>query len=468
MERKRLQEEVSKDLLEAALAKLLANGGDFAEIFCEQSERSLLHLEEGRVKAPSFTVAVGAGLRLVRGKTTRYGFVEELTEEALFRCADALAVGKAVGVCEAVEPLAALGAMPAPAEPLAAEGVLSALRAADEACRAVGPAVQNVTVVQNAWAQEMLVANSRGTFAGDVRNLRHMRVAATAVGNGQRRLCFRGADLVAEPQRATAEGVRDLARGAGQGAVLMLEAGPAPAGTMPVVIDAGHMGTGVVFHEACGHALETDHILEGASVFAGRIGDTVASKLVTLVDDATWPDRSRTYRVDDEGTPSQKTVLIEGGVLKGYLADIKGAAALGLAPTGSGRRQNFRHAPLARMSCTYLAPGEGSQEDILSEVKSGLFVKTVGGGGGDISGSGFVFTVMEANLIENGKVTRPVTGATLRGRGLELLESIDAVGNDLGISSVGGMCGKAGQMVPVDEGSPTVRVGRLTVGGAAL
>jgi TldD protein len=256
----------------------------------------------------------------------------------------------------------------------------------------------------------------------------------------------------------------EVAREAAEGAVRLLDAIPAPAGPMPVVLGPGHGMTGVLIHEACGHALESDFIMKGNSIYAGKVGQKVASPLVNVVDDATLEGEMGWVPFDDEGNDGRRNVLIRNGMLEGYMCDRIGAKALGVAPTGNGRRESFEYAPLPRMTTTFIAPGTSDPGELLTGIRRGLYVARIGGGAGDLSGAGFTFGVDEGYLIEDGRITRPVKGATLTGTGWDVLMGVEGVGNDFQLDPGGGRCGKT-QLVPVSTGLPTVRVREMVVGG---
>ncbi|MCU0723550.1 MAG: TldD/PmbA family protein [Planctomycetes bacterium] len=458
-----------EDTMRGALEAALRAGGDFADAFAETVSRSRISLTEGQVKVIHASSDRGTGVRVLAGEATGYSFAESF-EEASVLAAAARAAGLArEGSGTRVAPPGPLRekTRTAPASPPSAvplEAKVALVRRVDEAARAVDPAVVNVQVGYGEIDQEWRLANSEGVRARDGRRIVHVGASATAVRGDARR---QGYESVSGPMgfaelEAQAEAI---GRAAAEMAVRMLAARPAPAGRMPVVLGNGLDGCGILFHESCGHALESDGVIQGQSVFAGKLGKKVASPLVTLVDDGTLEHLSGGFRFDEEGTPAQRTTLIAGGELVGYLCDLKGARTLRLDPTGNGRRESFRHPPIPRMRCTFLAAGTGKPEALIAGVDRGLYVARIGGGAGEMSGAGFVFSAMEAYAIEGGKLGDPVVGATISGRGVDLLEGVDGVGDDFAMSRGGGMCGKQGQMVHVNEGQPTVLLRGLTVGG---
>ncbi|MBI2844945.1 MAG: metalloprotease TldD [Chloroflexi bacterium] len=334
----------------------------------------------------------------------------------------------------------------------------------DQVARGYDSRVSQIQAGYSEYRRRVWVFNSAGQWAEDDRNIIELRVTVTA----------RQGEII---QQATAGiggqmglellDLRDPiaeAQDVAQSAVLMLDARPSPAGEMPVVMD--HGWGGVLFHEACGHSLEADFINRGSSIFVGKLGERVASPLITLYDDATFPGRRGSFRFDDDGTPSEKTVLIEKGVLKNYMWDLAEARRAATRSTGNGRRQSFRYLSLPRMTNTYIAAGESDPQEIIRSVQKGLYVKRLGGGQADVTKGDFVFSVTEGYLIEDGKITSPVLGATLVGNGLKVLSEIDMVGSDMELDKGQGNCGK-GQWVPVGVGQPTLRIPRITVGGTA-
>ncbi len=336
----------------------------------------------------------------------------------------------------------------------------------DAATRALDKRVEQVIVSLSSSQDLVLVAASDGTMAADIRPLIRLNVSVILEENGQREQGYAGGGARTDlqyfvdsdlPLQYATEAVRQ--------AVVQLQAEPAPAGTMPVVLGSGWPG--ILLHEAVGHGLEGDFNRKGVSAFSGKIGQRVASKLCTIVDDGTIANRRGSLSIDDEGTPGQKTVLIEDGILRGYMQDKLNARLMGVEPTGNGRRESFAHIPMPRMTNTYMLAGSHEREEIIASVDKGLYAPNFGGGQVDITSGKFVFSASEAYLIEKGKITRPVKGAMLVGDGPEALHEISMVGNDLELDTGVGTCGKEGQSVPVGVGQPTLKIDELTVGGTA-
>ncbi len=457
------------EVLSVAVQKALSRGGDFADVFAETVSRSRIVLSENQVKEIASSSDRGTGVRVVSGEATGYSFAESFEEEAVLRAAARASATAREGAPGQPAPLRAAEIQRAPAletppGEVALEKKVALVRRVNEEARSAGDEVKNVQVVFMEYAQDWRLTGSGGVQAGDGRRLTDLVAVVTAVRDGNRRTGIEslGGPLSFEALDAKAEAIGREAAGMAR---RMLSAEPAPAGKMPVVLCNGTGGGGVLFHEACGHALESDAIVQGQSIFEGKRGSRVASPQVTLIDDGLEDGLSGTIRFDDEGTPAQKTVLIEGGTLEGYLCDLQGAGALGLAPTGNGRRQSFRFPPIPRMRNTYLAPGKATKEDLIGSVDRGVYVAQIGGGAGEMSGAGFVFSALESYLIENGKLGPPLTGVTLSGRGLDLLEGVEATAGDFAFSPGGGMCGKQGQWAFVSEGQATTLIRGLTVGG---
>jgi len=341
---------------------------------------------------------------------------------------------------------------------------LAALRDTDKLLRALDPRVKQVMVSLTGSIETMLVARSDGLLAADVRPLVRFNVQVIVEQNGRRETGYAGGGGRYDYLQLLAEGKPEhWAREALRQALVNLEAGPAPAGTMPVVLGPGWPG--VLLHEAVGHGLEGDFNRKGTSTYAGRIGERVAAPGVTIVDDGTLAQRRGSLNIDDEGNPSRCNVLIEDGVLRGYMHDMLSARLAGVGPTGNGRRESFAHLPMPRMTNTYMLPGAHDPQEIIASVKRGLYAVNFGGGQVDITSGKFVFSTSEAYLIEDGKVTRPIKGATLIGNGPETMGRVSMIGSDLKLDEGVGVCGKEGQSVPVGVGQPTLLIDSLTVGG---
>jgi TldD protein len=448
---------------ERVLARALAHGGEFAEVFAERRSGLTLAIDESRIESVQRGAEEGAGVRVLSSGTTYFAHVDGLGQVDLERAADEAAAALRA---ERARPnaLHAESARSLPIErppgdvPAARKAEL--LRELDERARAAGSEIAQAMASYGEARREVAVANSAGLFSGDDRT--RVRIGAQAVARRGERVetgaetlgGHRGFELFDDDPAAVA------ASAAGK-ALTLLDAGPAPTGSMPVVVGGGFGG--VLFHEMTGHGLEADHVQKGASVYAGKLGEKVAQPLLTAYDDGRLPGEWGSDGIDDEGTPTQKTRVIEDGRLVAYLHDRRSAEQEGAAPTGNGRRESFRHLPIPRMTNTYIAPGDAEPEAIIGEVEKGFYAVSFAGGQVDPATGDFVFGVNEGYLIEAGKVTRPCRGATLVGNCLQALAAIDAVGNDFWMKT--GMCGKGGQKVPVGTGQGHVRIAAMTVGG---
>ncbi len=457
------------DDLQQIMHGLMRPGIDAADLYFQARRSESWMLEEGIIKSGGYGIEQGVGVRAISGESTGFAYSDELERKALeqaCRAAGAIAhSGGSATLDRWRQPSPA--ALYEPRDPilsLAAERKLDLLRRADVAARAADPAVSQVMASLAASYEHVLIAASDGTLAADIRPLVRLQVQVVVERGGKRESGSAGGggryDLLTLGEELSPE---DLAREAVRLALLRLEADPAPAGSMPVVLGSGWPG--VLLHEAVGHGLEGDFNRKGSSVYAGRIGEKVASELCTVVDDGTLPQRRGSLNLDDEGVPSQCNVLIENGILKGYLQDKLNARLMGVAPTGNGRRESFAHLPMPRMTNTFMRAGSDDPEDIIRSVKKGLYAKNFEGGQVDITSGNFVFSASEAYLIEDGKLTRPVKGATLIGNGPQALQAVSMVGHDLALDSGIGVCGKEGQSVPVGVGQPTLKLDQLTVGG---
>lgn len=446
---------------------------DHADIFLEHTVTEELLLEDGVVKKAARTVSQGAGVRAQADVRTGYAYTDELS---IHRLAAAARQAHAIARDSArsgIVPVAGAGVphdlYPVRESPVEAElgRKVGLLREVDRLARALDPRVRQVIVSLWSEEQRVLLATSRGEQVGDVRPLTRLNITVVVEADGRRESgVFGGGGRVAFDHFLEGERWAAYARQAVRQALVKLEARPAPAGTMTVVLGPGWPG--ILLHEAVGHGLEGDFNRKGVSAFSGRLGARVASELVTVVDDGTLPGRRGSLNVDDEGTPTGRTVLIERGVLVGYLQDRLNARLMGMRPTGNGRRESFQHPPLPRMTNTFMLAGEDDPEEIIRSVARGLYAVSFAGGQVDITSGKFVFSASEAYLIEGGRVTAPVKGATLIGSGPEVLTRVSRVGRDLRLDEGIGTCGKDGQSVPVGVGLPTIRVDGLTVGGTEV
>ncbi|HEV8615988.1 MAG TPA: metalloprotease TldD [Methylomirabilota bacterium] len=459
--------------MERLLGGSLAGRVEDADIYLEYRINEELVLEENVVKKASRHVSQGAGVRAQSGTRTGYAHTDDMSignlEEAAHQAraiADRASQSGVVAVPSRGTPhdLYRLAEPPIVTE-LARK--LELLRKVDAATRAADPRVTQVIASLASEEVVMLIATASGWTIGDVRPLTRLNVTAIAEDNGKREIgTYGGGGRVAFDFFLEHERWVRFAREAARQATLKLSAVDAPAGTMTVVLAPGWPG--ILLHEAIGHGLEGDFNRKGVSAFAGRLGQKVASELVTVVDDGTIANRRGSLNVDDEGTPTGRTVLIENGVLTGYMQDRLNARLMGMAPTGNGRRESYAHPPLPRMTNTFMLAGQDDPEDIMRSVKHGLYAVSFGGGQVDITSGKFVFSASEAYLIEDGRVTSPVKGATLIGNGPDALTRVSRVGRDLALDEGIGTCGKDGQSVPVGVGLPTIRIDSMTVGGTAV
>ena len=462
-------------LLERVLAEALARGGDSADVYVEYRRHTSVHLEETLLKETGESVALGAGIRVVAGEETGYAYTNELTLDTLLgaaRTASAIARGGKTAAMNLTprDVPARYSAEEPPADGAWAQKS-AFVRAADAAARAADPRVREVSATWNDEWRHLLIATSVGELVADTLPLFTFSVSVVAEDNGNRQagLPVRQAGWKNRGLRAGIEAfsiqeAEALAREAVAQAATLLEAAEAPAGEMPVVLAPGT--SGVLLHESVGHPLEADANRKKLSVFSGRLGETVATELCTVVDDATLPRLRGSLNVDSEGTvPLEPTVLIERGVLRAYLQDRLSARLMGLQPTGNGRRQDYTAIPIPRMTNTFLAAGTDDPEQILRSVERGIYCKAFSGGQVEPAAGRFTFSMHEAYLIENGRITRPVRGATLIGSGTDILQNIVAVGHDLVMDTGAWVCGKGGQGAAVGVGTPTVKIARMTVGG---
>ncbi len=445
-------------------------GADDGELFLERRRSEVLVFDDGRVKNASYDASEGFGLRAVCGETAGYAHSTEISEKALQRAVETarLAVGEG-GATLAATPPATNRRLYSDKDPLLDASFpvkIETLREIDAFARELDKRVVQVSATIAASMQEVEILRPEGHLVRDARPMVRVNVSVIVEENGRResgnygsggRYALTGLIAPAEWQSAVREALRI--------ALVNLEAEPAPAGVMDVALGAGWPG--ILLHEAIGHGLEGDFNRKKTSAFAGLMGQQIASKGVTVLDDGTIPDRRGSLSVDDEGTPSGKNVLIEDGVLVGYMQDRQNARLMGVTPTGNGRRESFAHAPMPRMTNTYMLGGEADPAEIVADVKDGIYAVGFGGGQVDITNGKFVFSCTEAYRVRDGKVGAPVKGATLIGDGATALKKIQAIGNDMKIDPGIGNCGKAGQWVPVGVGQPTLLIGGLTVGGSA-
>ncbi len=457
--------------LQRILGKTLSPQVDYADLYFQHEVSDAVSLEEGQVKQASKHVNQGVGVRAISGEKTGYAFSDDITVSTLEiaagtarQIASSSAETASVAIQAAQMPAHNLYPVqtPGPEVPIAAK--LELLQKIDAFCRAYDPRISKVQTSLSSVHQFVLVATSDGLVIGDVRPLLRLNVLCIATQQDNRQSgSAGGGGRVEYTFLLDNDHYLDFAREAARRAIVNLDAVATPAGTMDVVLGPGWPG--ILLHEAIGHGLEGDFNRKGLSAFSGRMGERVASELCTVIDDGTMAQRRGSLNVDDEGTPTSSTVLIENGVLCGYMQDTLNARLMGVSPTGNGRRQSYAHMPMPRMTNTYMLAGTSEPEEIIASVDAGLYAVSFGGGQVDITNGKFVFSMNEAYVIDKGKVTRPVKGASLIGNGPDVLTRITMVGNDLGFDTGVGTCGKNGQSVPVGVGLPTIRIHDLTVGG---
>ena len=461
---------LDEDLISRTLSVALRNGGDYAEIFVEDKQSSSASLDDQKVEELVSGRRRGAGIRVLAGASTGFAHTADLSPGGLASAAEvAAAAARAGGGQGSPAPLSGGSAAPVnevsiPPQSVGGGRKVELLKSADDAARSEGSAIRQVACVYGDSRRRILVADSNGLLAGDDQVKTFLAVSCVAVGDGGMQTGREslgktvGFELFEEVDAA------ELARSAARRALTKLDARPAPSGSTPVIIGPG--GGGVLFHEACGHGLEADLVKKGASVFAERIGEQVAHPQVTLIDDGTMAREWGCYAIDDEGRPSQRNVLISDGVLVDYMWDRVRSERAGRIGTGNGRRQSYQHLPMVRMTNTFIANGDLDPDDILADTPKGVYVAHLGGGQVNTATGDFVFGMTEAYLIENGRLTAPIREGNLIGNGPEVLKLIDAIGEDFAMGPPG-TCGKDGQGVPVGDGTPTLRVSRLTIGGTA-
>ena len=459
---------ITKSICEQVLARALSRGGTFAELFYEDSKNFSMSLRSGRIENAAVSRPRGAGIRVYDALRSIYVYTCDVTLSGLLRAADKAAAavtdtlgsGRDVLLCETkvrdIHPVRRL-TLDVPAQERA-----KVLREADAAARDVSPYIKQVTVGMLAREQQVTIANSEGLFTGDTRVYTRMLCSAVASDGTENQTgtenpgARTGFELFSERVDPAAAG-----RTAAKAAVTMLTAPYCSAGEMPVVI-AGGFG-GVIFHEACGHSLEATSVAPGISEFSGKLGQQVAAPCVTAIDDGTMPNEWGSENIDDEGTPTTRLVLIENGVLKNYMVDRLNGLKMGMAPTGSGRRESYAYAPTSRMRNTFIAPGKDDEDEMIRTMGDGLYAAKMGGGSVNPATGEFNFNVQEGYLVKDGRIASPVRGASLIGRGSKILWRIDRVGKTMTMGQ--GMCGSMSGSVPTNVGQPTIRVSSLTVGG---
>jgi TldD protein len=455
--------------LNTTLGGMMQGGVDYADLYFQVSRNESWTLEDGIIREGSFNLDQGVGVRAVSGEKTGFAYSDELVMPALEQAAGAARAIARQGQEKSVQAwnrtsAKALYPSDDPTTSIDDKQKTALLSEIDAATRDLDSRVEQVIVSLASSQDLILLAASDGTMAADIRPLIRLNVSVILELDGRREQGYAGGGARTDLNYFLDGDIPlDFAREAVRQAVVQLEAIAAPAGTMPIVLGPGWPG--ILLHEAVGHGLEGDFNRKGTSAFSGKVGQKVSSPLCTIVDDGTLPDRRGSLSVDDEGTPGQYSVLVEDGVLKGYMQDKLNARLMGVESTGNGRRESFAHIPMPRMTNTYMLAGPHDPEEIIASVDKGIYAPNFGGGQVDITSGKFVFSASEAYLIENGKITTPVKGAMLIGDGPEALNKISMVGNDLELDSGVGTCGKEGQSVPVGVGQPTLKIDEITVGG---
>lgn len=465
--------QLDPSFLSKTLSNIYQRQVDLADLYFQSSSHESWMLEDGIVKEGSYNIERGVGVRAISGEKTGFAYSDDITPEALTIAADAakgIANAGKSGTVHAFKkqnvPL--IYQAKDPLSSLAQEQKITLLHEVEAHARAVDARVKQVIVSLSGVFEKILVAASDGTYATDIRPLVRLNCSVLVEANGKRERASAGGGARTdygyffEPLNGKARYL-SYAEEAVRQALVNLVAVESPAGNFPVVLGSGWPG--VLLHEAVGHGLEGDFNRKGSSTFSGKIGQQVTSKHCTIVDDGTMQNRRGSMSIDDEGTPSQYNVLIENGILKGYMQDKHNAGLMGVQPTGNGRRESYAHLPMPRMTNTYMLAGEHDPKDIIATVKKGIYAPNFAGGQVDITSGKFVFTSSEAYLIENGEITTPIKGATLIGSGPEAMKNVSMVGNDLALDAGVGVCGKDGQSVPVGVGQPTLKIDEMTVGG---
>ena len=460
---------LEESVVQRVLGTAMKTGGEFAEIFVEDKQNTTANLEDGRVEGLRSGRDRGAGIRVVVGETTGFAHTSDLSERGLQAAAEAAGAAARSGgggvreVAVSRTTVSGHSAVEVLPETIAKSAKVDVLRQADDLARSAGAAIRQVMVGYGDSRRRILVANSDGLLVeDDVVRMRFV-VQAVAVGDTGMQTGYQVFARTAGFEVLTSDVVEETAKKAAQQALTKLKARPAPSGVLPVVVGPG-VG-GMLFHEACGHGLEADAVVKNATVYANRVGELVASPLVTLVDDGTPAAQWGTSAIDDEGNPTSRNVLIENGVLTDYMWDFLRARKEGKPVSANGRRESYQHLPMVRMTNTYLIDGASTPEEVLSSTPHGLYLAQLGGGSVNTATGDFVFGMTEAYMIENGEITEPIREANLIGNGPQVLKAIDVVANDFDMGP--GTCGKNGQMVPVGCGQPTLRVTGVTVGGTA-
>ncbi|GAA5134083.1 metalloprotease TldD [Thalassotalea piscium] len=465
--------QLDPSFLNKTLSSIYQRQVDFADLYFQASSHESWMLEDGIVKEGSYNIERGVGVRAISGEKTGFAYSDDITPEALTIAADAakgIAAADKNGSVQAFKKqnVSLIYQATDPLTSLAQEQKITLLHEVEAHARSVDARVKQVIVSLSGVYEKILVAATDGTYATDIRPLVRLNCSVLVEENGKRERASAGGgartdySYFFELENGKARYL-SYAEEAVRQALVNLVAVESPAGNFPVILGSGWPG--VLLHEAVGHGLEGDFNRKGSSTFSGRIGQQVTSEHCTIVDDGTLQNRRGSMSIDDEGTPSQYNVLIEKGILKGYMQDKHNAGLMGVKPTGNGRRESYAHLPMPRMTNTYMLAGEHDPKDIIATVNKGIYAPNFAGGQVDITSGKFVFTSSEAYLIENGEITTPIKGATLIGSGPEAMRNVSMVGNDLTLDAGVGVCGKDGQSVPVGVGQPTLKIDEMTVGG---
>jgi len=461
---------IDHDVLERVLSSALRSGGEFAEVYAEDKRSTSAGLDDGKIEQVTSGRDRGAGIRVVKGDTTGFAHTADLSEAGLRAAADAAGAAASQGgggtrtVALTRQADHRVGAVTHYPDTITKAAKVDILRRVDEAARASGSAIVQVSAGYGDSRKQVLIANSEGVLAEDEQVRTLLRISAVANGDAGMQTGFDSLGHTIGFELFDRYDVEEVAQRAARQALTKLKARPAPSGSMPVVIKAG--SGGVLFHEACGHGLEADLVGKGSSVYKGRVGERVAADFITLIDDGTMPDEWGAIGFDDEGHVSQRNVLIENGILTDYMWDYLRARKEGRPQSGNGRRQSYMHLPMVRMTNTFVTNGTDDPDDIVRSTEKGVYVAKLGGGSVNTASGDFVFGMNEAYLIENGEITEPLRAGNLIGNGPKVLQDIDMLGNDFEMGNPG-TCGKDGQGVPVGDGQPTLRVKSLTIGGTA-
>lgn len=454
--------------LQGVLNNIMSHQVDYADLYFQYSRSESWGLEEGQVKSGGFAIDQGVGVRAVSGEKTAFAYSDEINLPALQQAAKATKAIASIGMEQTASGIITREAKPLylPNDPIAslsAEAKVKLLERLEQFAKKVDTRVTQVMASIAGEYEVVMVARSDGVMAADIRPLVRVSIQVIAEQNGRREQGSSGGGGRFDYSYFSDEVLQDFAEKAVHQALVNLDARPAPAGNMTVVLGSGWPG--ILLHEAIGHGLEGDFNRKGSSAFSGLIGERVAAKGITIVDDGTIADRRGSLSMDDEGNQTNKTTLIEGGILKGYIQDSLNARLMNMPLTGNGRRESYAHTPMPRMTNTYMHNGDKDPQEIIKSVKKGLYAANFGGGQVDITSGKFVFSAAEAYMIEDGEITYPVKGATLIGNGPDVLKRVSMIGNDMKLDSGVGTCGKEGQSVPVGVGQPTLKIDGLTVGG---